>query len=62
MFRFDVNQTDLPFRNDTYPTLRVASMGHALLAFVNGQFIGKIPFIWSLVNISDTINTVLTIE
>ncbi|CAN1771307.1 Beta-galactosidase 14 [Linum perenne] len=32
---------DLSNRKDILPVLRVASLGHAMLAFVNGQFIGS---------------------
>ncbi|OWM80414.1 hypothetical protein CDL15_Pgr019694 [Punica granatum] len=35
-----VNPTDLPFKKGAMPILRVASLGHALLAFVNGKYIG----------------------
>ncbi|KAK4754611.1 hypothetical protein SAY87_002715 [Trapa incisa] len=35
-----VNPSDLPFKKNTRVILRVASLGHALLAFVNGQYIG----------------------
>lgn len=36
----DLNQEDLPFKKDLFPILRVASMGHAMLAFVNGEYLG----------------------
>ncbi|KAF8033180.1 hypothetical protein BT93_D1935 [Corymbia citriodora subsp. variegata] len=32
---------DLPMRKDINPILRIASLGHAMLAFVNGEFIGS---------------------
>lgn len=32
---------DLSMRKDILPVLRVASLGHAMLAFVNGEFVGK---------------------
>ncbi|GMY05449.1 beta-galactosidase 13-like [Fagus crenata] len=32
---------DLPMRSDILPVLRVASLGHALLAFVNGKYVGS---------------------
>ncbi|CAN0878842.1 Beta-galactosidase 14 [Linum grandiflorum] len=32
---------DLSMKKDILPVLRVASLGHAMLAFVNGQFIGS---------------------
>ncbi|KAK6143379.1 hypothetical protein DH2020_023727 [Rehmannia glutinosa] len=36
--KFD--KRDLPMRPDVLPVLQVASLGHALLAFVNGEYIG----------------------
>ncbi|KAL5561196.1 hypothetical protein UlMin_030943 [Ulmus minor] len=35
-----LGQRDLPFRPDILPVLRIQSLGHALLAFVNGEYIG----------------------
>ncbi|WCJ39872.1 beta-galactosidase 11 [Euphorbia peplus] len=32
---------DLSMRKDILPVLRVASLGHAMLAFVNGEFVGS---------------------
>ncbi|KAK4437634.1 Beta-galactosidase 13 [Sesamum alatum] len=34
------DKRDLPMRSDISPILQVASLGHALLAFVNGKYIG----------------------
>ncbi|KAL0334580.1 UNVERIFIED_CONTAM: Beta-galactosidase 13 [Sesamum radiatum] len=34
------DKRDLPMRSDISPILQVASLGHALLAFVNGEYIG----------------------
>lgn len=31
---------DMPMRPDILPVLQIASMGHALSAYVNGEFIG----------------------
>lgn len=36
-----LNPRDLSIRKDILPVLRVASLGHAMLAFVNGQFVGS---------------------
>ncbi|XP_056164652.1 beta-galactosidase 13-like [Syzygium oleosum] len=36
----EVSPRDLPMRKDIVPVLRVASLGHAVLAFVNGEYIG----------------------
>ena len=35
-----LDDQDLPMRHDILPVLQVASLGHALLAFVNGQYVG----------------------
>ncbi|KAL1541165.1 beta-galactosidase 13-like isoform X2 [Salvia divinorum] len=35
-----IDRKDLPMRPDDLPVLEVASLGHALLAFVNGQYVG----------------------
>ncbi|XP_057783214.1 beta-galactosidase 13-like [Salvia miltiorrhiza] len=35
-----IDGRDLPMRHDDLPVLEVASLGHALLAFVNGQYVG----------------------
>ncbi|KAG8364406.1 hypothetical protein BUALT_Bualt19G0125500 [Buddleja alternifolia] len=35
-----VDKLDMPKRPDIHPVLQVASLGHALLAFVNGEYIG----------------------
>lgn len=32
---------DLPMRPDILPVLRIASLGHALHAFVNVEYVGK---------------------
>lgn len=37
-----MSPVDLPFKKSIKPILRVASLGHALLAFVNGEYIGNI--------------------
>ncbi|KAG8368086.1 hypothetical protein BUALT_Bualt15G0008700 [Buddleja alternifolia] len=34
------DRRDLPMRSDILPVLQVASLGHAMLAFVNGEYIG----------------------
>ncbi|KAL0422907.1 UNVERIFIED_CONTAM: Beta-galactosidase 13 [Sesamum latifolium] len=34
------DKRDLPMRSDISPILQVASLGHALLAFVNGEYVG----------------------
>ncbi|KAK4477230.1 hypothetical protein RD792_016444 [Penstemon davidsonii] len=34
------DRRDLPMRSDILPVLQVASLGHALLAFVNDEFVG----------------------
>ncbi|XP_037495535.1 beta-galactosidase 14, partial [Jatropha curcas] len=36
-----LNPRDLSMRKDILPVLRVASLGHAMLAFVNGQLVGS---------------------
>ncbi|XP_051144918.1 beta-galactosidase 13-like isoform X2 [Andrographis paniculata] len=36
----ELDDLDLPMRADIFPVLRVATLGHALLAFVNEQFVG----------------------
>ncbi|PSS12101.1 Beta-galactosidase [Actinidia chinensis var. chinensis] len=36
----DFDRSDLPMRHDILPVLQVASLGHAILAFVNGEYIG----------------------
>lgn len=38
--RLYIDHRDLPMRQDEIPVLEVASLGHALLAFVNGEFAG----------------------
>lgn len=35
-----MRRSDLPQRKDVSPVLRVASLGHAMVAFVNGEFVG----------------------
>ncbi|XP_056169560.1 beta-galactosidase 11-like [Syzygium oleosum] len=37
----ELETRDLPMRKDIKPVLRVASLGHAMLAFVNGEFVGS---------------------
>ncbi|KAJ9189571.1 hypothetical protein P3X46_000846 [Hevea brasiliensis] len=37
----EFNEHDLPKRKDIRPVLRVASLGHAMLAFINGEFAGS---------------------
>ncbi|KAJ6402974.1 hypothetical protein OIU84_014979 [Salix udensis] len=37
----NVDRNDLSARKDINPVLRVASLGHAMVAFVNGEFIGS---------------------
>ncbi|XP_009631007.1 beta-galactosidase 13-like [Nicotiana tomentosiformis] len=36
----NLNRHDLPMRPDILPVMSIASMGHALAAFVNGEFVG----------------------
>uniref|UniRef100_A0A7N0UZK8 Beta-galactosidase n=1 Tax=Kalanchoe fedtschenkoi TaxID=63787 RepID=A0A7N0UZK8_KALFE len=36
----ELDRFDLPMRSDVTPVLRVASLGHAIMAFVNGEFAG----------------------
>ncbi|KAL6525981.1 hypothetical protein OROHE_015505 [Orobanche hederae] len=38
--RFNLDKRDLPMRPDILPVLQIASLGHALLAFVNGEYVG----------------------
>ncbi|CAH9100904.1 unnamed protein product [Cuscuta europaea] len=38
--RIHFTRRNLPMRSDILPVLQVASLGHALLAFVNGEFAG----------------------
>lgn len=35
------DRRDLPMRSDILPILMIASLGHALAAFVNGEYVGK---------------------
>ncbi|KAA8546108.1 hypothetical protein F0562_020441 [Nyssa sinensis] len=35
------NPRDLPMRADILPVLQIANLGHAMLAFVNGEYIGS---------------------
>ncbi|XP_030523326.1 beta-galactosidase 13-like [Rhodamnia argentea] len=37
----ELETSDMPMRKDIKPVLRVASLGHAMLAFVNGEFVGS---------------------
>ncbi|KAK6916725.1 Beta-galactosidase jelly roll domain [Dillenia turbinata] len=37
----ELNPEDLPFRKFAVPILQVASLGHALHAFVNGEYVGS---------------------
>lgn len=37
----DLGNRDLPMRPDILPVLRVQSLGHAMHAFVNGEYVGK---------------------
>ncbi|KAJ7978616.1 Beta-galactosidase [Quillaja saponaria] len=39
--RINLGKRDLPMRDDILPVLRVMSLGHALLAFANGEYIGS---------------------
>ncbi|PSS29520.1 Beta-galactosidase [Actinidia chinensis var. chinensis] len=34
------NRYDLPMRSDILPVLQIANLGHAMVAFVNGEYIG----------------------
>ncbi|CAM8987227.1 unnamed protein product [Rhodiola kirilowii] len=38
---FELSPFDLPMRANALPVLRIASLGHALLAFVNGEYAGS---------------------
>ena len=37
--RFDCR--DLPMRSDINPVLQIANLGHSMVAFVNGEYIGN---------------------
>ncbi|PNT68547.1 beta-galactosidase 11 [Brachypodium distachyon] len=37
---FKLEAEDLPFRKDIWPVLEVSSHGHAMVAFVNGKYVG----------------------
>ncbi|XP_039014932.1 beta-galactosidase 13-like [Hibiscus syriacus] len=39
--KLDLGERDLPMKKDILPVLRVASQGHGLHAFVNGEYIGS---------------------
>lgn len=39
--RLTLGRGDLPMRANASPVLIVASLGHALVAFVNGEYVGK---------------------
>lgn len=41
MCRIDFDKRDLPMRSDILPIIMIASLGHALAAFVNGEYVGK---------------------
>ncbi|GAV62903.1 Glyco_hydro_35 domain-containing protein/Gal_Lectin domain-containing protein [Cephalotus follicularis] len=36
----ELDRNDLPFRKDILPVIRVQSLGHAMLAFINGEYVG----------------------
>ncbi|CAM8981344.1 unnamed protein product [Rhodiola kirilowii] len=36
----ELDRFDMPMRQDVTPVLRVASLGHAMIAFVNGEYVG----------------------
>ncbi|XP_022762273.1 beta-galactosidase 13-like [Durio zibethinus] len=38
--RIELNRRDLPMKKEIFPVLRVASLGHGIQAFVNGEYIG----------------------
>ncbi|GER42336.1 beta-galactosidase [Striga asiatica] len=38
--RINLERRDMPRRPDILPVLQVASLGHAMLAFVNGEYVG----------------------
>ncbi|KAK1305346.1 Beta-galactosidase 11 [Acorus calamus] len=38
---FNVEEEDMPMRHDIHPVIQVASLGHAMHAFVNGKYIGS---------------------
>lgn len=37
----NLNGRDLPWRDNVSPVLMIASLGHSLVAFVNGEYVGK---------------------
>lgn len=37
----ELGPEDLPKKNEISPVIRILSLGHSLLAFVNGQYVGK---------------------
>lgn len=40
-FSIELSKRDLPMRKDIVPVLQVSNLGHAMLAFVNGIYIGN---------------------
>lgn len=36
-----LDRRDLPMKPDVLPVLRIQNQGHAMLVFVNGEFVGK---------------------
>lgn len=41
---FELSPEDLPRKNGASPILRIMSLGHSLLAFVNGEYIGTLAY------------------
>lgn len=37
----ELDRYDLPFKENISPVLQVANLGHAMHAFVNGEYVGK---------------------
>ena len=40
-YSVELGPEDLPKKNDISPVLRILSLGHVLVAFVNGEYVGK---------------------
>lgn len=40
-FSIELSNYDLPMKKDIIPVLQISNLGHAMLAFVNGNFIGN---------------------
>lgn len=46
-YSINFDRRDLPMRPDILPVLQIASLGHALAAFVNGIYIGNLYIVLS---------------